>query len=94
MSPASWSERDLDPQPPDFRPDALDHAASPSTLKYMHLVSTKDFVLFNVRCVLCELACVAGVPRGRKEERRVREARGDRTREDLVFVRCTVPRLL
>ena len=29
-----------------------------------------------------QLACVAGVRRGRKEERRVREAREDRTRED------------
>ena len=28
------------------------------------------------------LACVAGVQRGRKEERRAREAREDRTRED------------
>ena len=28
------------------------------------------------------LACVAGVRRGRKEERRAREAREDRTQED------------
>ena len=31
---------------------------------------------------LIQIACVAGVRRGRKEERRVREAREDRTRED------------
>ena len=29
-----------------------------------------------------EIACVAGVQRGGKGERRAREARGDRTRED------------
>ena len=31
-----------------------------------------------------QVACVAGVRRGRKEERRAREAREDRTREDRV----------
>ena len=35
-----------------------------------------------------QLACVAGVLRGRKEERRAREARGDGTREDHVRGVC------
>ena len=34
------------------------------------------------RSAILKVACLAGVWRGRKEERRAREAREDRTRED------------
>ena len=41
-----------------------------------------EFYLRVVNSISHELACVAGVRRGRKEERRAREAREDRTGED------------
>ena len=39
-------------------------------------------MFFDVSVVQLTLACAAGVRRGRKEERRAREAREDGTRED------------
>ena len=53
------------------------------------MASSDDRFTFEIVHVLrFELACVAGVRRGRKEERRVREARKDRTQEIAVGDAC------